>query len=319
MNGSTSRPGGPSTIGSGGAPAEVLAADASSRASGRAPRAHGGSTPALLPLGAREAVRLLTSPAIVGFAAYLVLISGVELLSDPGSGGSISRAALAEITGYVALLMLGPLTYVATHLVASSSRRTRAEAQLSAAPLDPWRRDLGLALGVLLGPAVVATAVALLSDWLARGVVPGSAPGVDNTQPWQWYELAQVPAIVLGAGVFAIVVARWLPFPGSLLLGLVALVVVVIWVGNAPQTTVLSWLTWYVLISWWSDAASYPATASFWHTAYLLGWSAVGLAFVALRHGGPRSPRVVAVVVTLVVVALLGWLQLPEYVNRLGP
>jgi hypothetical protein len=270
----------------------------------------GQARPAVGVLTRTEARRILTSPAIPILLGYLMLVLGVDFLSGGDERAGLShRYALAELLGYVSLLILGPITFVAANLVATSARRSGAHRLLGAAPVDQRRRDLALCGGVLLGPATVGLAVAGLSAWLASGVV--HTPTGDLADHWSWIDLAQVPAIVLGAGVLGVVVARWLPYPGSSLLGLVALVLMTGWLeANGGGWAVRPWLAPYVAIEWWTDEPWASSASPVWHLAYLLSLSSLGVCVVALRQPG-RARWCAAGAVALAAVVVTGLVQLP--------
>ncbi len=262
-------------------------------------------------LGRKEAWRLLTSPAIPLLLGYLVLVMGVDALGGGDDSKPLfNRDALSELLSYVSLLFLGPLTFVATHLLATSSRRSGSERLLVATPVDRRRRDLALCLGVLAGPAMAALAVAGLSALLADGVMTTSG-GTVTANAWSWTDFAQVPAIVLGAGVLGVVVARWLPYPGSLLLSLVVMVLGTGWMVAADGVTAIRpWLAPYVAISWWTDQPWISEGSYAWHLAYLLSLSGIGVCAVGLRRSERRGRWLGAATFALAAVVATGLLQL---------
>jgi hypothetical protein len=263
--------------------------------------------PAIAVLGRKEAWRMLTSPAIPLLLGYLVVVLGVDVITGGGDSTQLSRRAqLAEMSAYVVLLFWGPLTFVAAHLVATSSRRSGSERLLLASPVDRRRRDIGLCLGVVLGPVLAALALTALSAWLATG----TEFTVDSGDVrWSWVDVAQVPAIVLGAGILGIVFARWVYFPGSLLIGFVALVIGTGWLmSGSPE--VRPWLAPYVAIEWWADDGALRGSPG-WHLVYLLGLSALGVCVVALRQPERRTRWLYAGAGAVFVVVTAGLLQLP--------
>lgn len=266
-------------------------------------------------LGRTEAVRILRSPAILLLVGYLVVMVGFETVTaGSGSRGFFSRAAMAEVLATFCILTLGPITFVATHLIASSARRSGSDRLLVATPVDYRRRDLALCLGVLAGPALFGLAVALVAAVVAGG--GRLVPGIDWTWtigPWRWTDVLQVPAIVLGAGILGIVVARWARFPGSLVVGFVALILGTGWLHSSPGAlAVRPWFAPYIAIRWWSDEAVWVLFGSpVWHTAYLFALSGLGVCAVALRHRERRGPWLVAGAVAVALVVTTGLLQLP--------
>lgn len=271
------------------------------------PRARG-----VLPLARREAWRLITSPAILVMGGYFLLIGGVGAVQDWRD--LVDRASLAEFLAYVCLLLLGPVTYISAHLVASSARRSSAGPQLDAAPMDPRRRDLALCLGVLVGPAGVALGLALLGAWVSFGVVFTDPDGTTIVD-WSVTDVAQVPAMVLGAGILGIVVARWLRFPGSLLVGFLGMCALTLWMMAPPMPATRPWFSWFAIISWFSDvdAALTPTGSLVWHALHLVAWSWVGVCAVALRHPEGRRPWLLGLGVGMLMLAGTGVGQLPVW------
>jgi len=269
----------------------------------------------MIALGRTEGMRILRSPAILLLVGYLVVMVGVETVTaGSGSRGFFSRAAMAEVMATFCIFTLGPITFVATHLIASSARRSGSDRLLVATPVDYRRRDLALCLGVLAGPALFA----LLFAGAAAVVAGGGrvVPGIDWTWtigPWRWADVLQVPAIVLGAGILGIVVARWATFPGSLVLGFVALIVGTGWLQASPGAlAVRPWLAPFVAIRWWSNEEVWVLFGSpVWHTAYLFALSGLGVCVVAIRHRERRGRWLVAGAVAVALVVTTGLLQLP--------
>lgn len=261
-------------------------------------------------LGRREAWRMLTSPALAVLGLYFVLVGGVEFVTD---AASLTRAMFAEILEVLLLMFVALVVFPAVHLTATSARRAGADAQLAATPMDELRRDLALCLGVLLGPAAAALVLALLGAWVAGGVVQGPFDE-PQIEPWAITDILQWSAMALGAGILAIVVARWLRFPGSLLVGFVAMVFLTTWtVGEGGAT--LPWFTWYMVEASNSsaDTVLVPTASIAWHTVYLFAWSAVGVCAVGLRKAERRRPWLIAFVLAAAVVVAAGFLQLPPY------
>ena len=272
-----------------------------------------GTSPAapLLPLARREAWRMLTSPALMLMVGYFVLIGGVGAVQDWRE--LLDRAALAEFAAYIGLLLLGPVTFICAHLVATSARRAGASAQLDASSMAGRHRDLALCLGVLIGPATLALGLALAGAWLASGVVVTLNPEAPGVMDWSASDVIQLPALVLGAGILGVVVARWLRFPGSLLVGFIGMCTLTLWMMAPALPAVRPWLSWFAMISWFSDmdAALTPAASMAWHAAYLLAWSWVGVCAVALRHGDGRRAWFLGLGIGVVVLVGTGIAQIP--------
>ncbi len=263
-------------------------------------------------LGRRQAWWLMRSPALVSYAVYgaVIMIVGTVEATAGDAPSPWGRAALAEWTAIYSPFLLGPLTFVAAHLVASSARRSGADLLLAATPVDRRCRDLGLCLGVLAGPAMVALAIAGVSARLAGDGHPGPIDG-GAVGPWLWIDVAQVPAIVLGAGILGIVVARWLTFAGSLFLGFVGMVVVTVWLLAPGATALRGWFAPYVTVTWWNDGDWKLWGSQAWHLAYLLGLSGLGVCALALRQPERRGRWLIAGAVAAAIVVTTGLLQLP--------
>lgn len=266
------------------------------------------SAAAVVALAGREALRLVTSKVWLGLLGYVVLVFGVDSIQGTGIW---SRAALAELIVYILVLYLGPFTFVASHLVATSARRGGAARSLSAVPLDRRRRDLALCLGVLIGMVPVAVGLAGVASWAASG--PARQAATELTTPtFALIDIAQVGAIVLGAGVLGVVVARWLPFAGSLLIGFVAMVaVVVIMTSTESIGADLPWFAPYVAIENVTSGPWIAFGSRGWHLGYLVALSVLGTCVAAVRHPGEgRRPWVVAALLAACAVVATGVLQL---------
>lgn len=257
-----------------------------------------------------EGMRVLRSPAVPILCCYLLLGFGLDGIVSKEGWGSVDRAEIADLIAYLCLLVLGPMTFVATHLVATSTRRSGAERLIAAVPVDKRRRDLGLCLGVLAGPATAALALTAFAAWLATDINPDPARQLD-VEPWSITDIAQIPAIVLGAGILAIVLARWIPLPGSMLVGFVGLLFFTGWMVADGSSVAQHWLAPYVVTQWWFDSEWTVGGSPSWHLVYLLGLSALGVCAVALRQPERRRPWLSASAAVAVLVITAGILQLP--------
>jgi hypothetical protein len=255
-------------------------------------------------LGLREGRRMVLSPALLVMLAVVILIGGVE--SVLGSLAVPTTREAYEIIVFFNALYLGLLIYIAAHLVTSSARRTRAEPQLAASTLTERQRSAGLCLGVLFGPGAVGltlmTVAALLGNRLLATNADGWGP---DEPPLAAVFLVQLALTLIGGGLFAVMWATWLRFPGSLPLGLVALVFGTAWLldgGQGPLYT-WQWFAPYISAPSWFD---HPWTASgshHWHAAYLVGLCALAVCGTMLR---PREHRVRWVGISAAVVVATG-------------
>ncbi len=259
----------------------------------------------MLPLAQREAWRMLTSPALVVVGAYLLLTVGMSSIA----GEHWSRGLAAEFAAIWGIFF-GIAVFPAVHLTATSARRTGAEGQLAAAPQEPLHRDLALCLGVVLGPGLVGLVAALLGKWAAGDGVEDTVNDI-QMQAWTLTDVLQMPALAIGSGILAVVVARWLPFPGSLLIGLFGMVFLTLWVADQGR---FAWFSWFIVSSESvEDSLIAPNGYLAWHTAYLFAWSALGVCAVGVRQAARKRRWVVGFVVAMATVAAAGILQVPPY------
>ncbi len=263
----------------------------------------------MLPLAQREAWRMLTSPALAVVGAYLLVTVGMSSVA----GEHWSRGLVAEFAAIWGIFF-GIAVFPAVHLTATSARRTGAEGQLAAAPQGPLHRDLALCLGVVLGPGLVGLVTALLGKWAAGDGVEDTVNDI-QMQAWTLTDVLQLPALAIGSGILAVVIARWLPFPGSLLIGLFGMVFLTLWVADQGK---FAWLSWFVVSSdSVDDTLVAPGKYLGWHTVYLFAWSALGLCAVGLRQASRKRGWFVAMVLSLAVVVAAGILQIPPYAVEL--
>jgi hypothetical protein len=273
----------------------------------RPPVGRGGRPPTtLFALGRVEARRMLTSPAYAVLLAFIVLSSGGVALTGDVRSWLPTRAEAYDLLQFLLVLYAGLATYVVAHLVSTSARRSGAEVQLAAAPSGERSRIVGLVLGLLMGPvAVVAVLLAGLA-WLGNDVRLAS-----GQSPLNGAQLVQVALMVLGGGAFGILVATWLRFPGSLLLGFFTLVFATGWLGGdaAVYAGWLPLLVPFVTASDWFDAVPLTGAVHAWHTVYLLGLCGLGVVAAALHDPARRLPWFAAGSVVLVVTAVAATAQ----------
>lgn len=282
---------------------------------GRVVVGEGVAAAGLLSLARREAWRMLTSPAVAVLGLYFVLVGGVEFVNDVSS---LTRAMVAEVLEVLLLMFVALVIFPAVHLTATSARRAGADAQLAASPMDTLRRDFALCLGVLLGPAALTLAFALLGAWAAAGVVQGPFDE-PQIEAWAVTDVLQWPAMALGAGILAVVVARWLRFPGALLVGFFGMIFLTSWALGQGGATI-PWLSWYAVTpSLASNTVFVPSSSIAWHTAYLFAWSALGVCAVGLRQSERKGRWLIAFAIVAALVAATGHLQLPPSAVLLNP
>jgi hypothetical protein len=246
------------------------------------------------PLAGREAWRIVRHPIYLAMLLYFVLLGGVQA----AGGGLSGRETVRELLLVVGLLWFGPATFFATHLVASSARRSHAESQLAAAPTTAYARTLATCLGVL-GPTAAAAAFAAIV-W----VVEHAGGSLDHAQGPG--ELAVIPLCTLGGGLLGVAVAQWMPWPGAPLIVLFALIA---WVVAVMDRGELQWTApWTMSRAYYKDAQLAPGSPA-WHAAYLLGLSLLAAVVALLRHPTRRRPLLALGAVVFVVTLVAGWVQ----------
>lgn len=262
-------------------------------------------------LGVREGRRMLLSPALLLMLAVVVLIGGVESLA---SNLSLPTAREAhDVIVFFSALYLGLLMYIAAHLVTSSARRTRAEPQLAASALTERQRSAGLCLGVLFGPGALGLTLMAGAAMLGSTVTATNADGWGPDEPpLATIFLVQLALTLIGGGLFAVMWATWLRFPGSLPIGFVALVFGTVWFLADDRTPLYTW-PWfapYITAPSWFD---HPWTANgshYWHTAYLVGLCALAVCATMLKPREHRARWIGITGVVLAATAAAGALQL---------
>jgi hypothetical protein len=251
----------------------------STLAVGAAPAIHRRTVPSVVVLGWREARRMILSPVFAVYA-FLVLVNGVGVSFD----ASFDRAAFYEGLTYFLALYLGLMTYMSAHLVTSSARRTGAEAQLDATAMGTRWRSGGLCIGVIFGPGLLAVFLVGVLALLGNGIVSAS-----GSAPMSSVELGQLALTVVGGGLFGVMWATWLRFPGSLPLGLVVLVIGTVALNSPAREPMGAW-PWfmpYIASPGFFDGESWPLQGSqAWHAAYLVGLCALAVCATMLRHRG---------------------------------
>jgi len=246
-------------------------------------------------LARREASRILRHPVYLVLLVYFMVIAGLE----GSASGFQERDLVREVASTLGLLWIGPATFFAANLVASSARRAHAESQLAAAPTTGQARTLATCLGVL-GPTAVAAGIAG-ALWLAEHV-GGTMSAAQGAA-----ELAAIPLFALGGGLLGVAVAQWLHWRG------------------APLTVMFALIAWVVVVSgrgglrWtapWSVAPQYfgdipPAGSHSWHAGYLLGLGLLAAVAAVLRYPSHRRPLLALGAAIGIATLAAGWAQLP--------
>ena len=263
-------------------------------------------------LGAVEARRMLRHPAYPIALLYPGAFA-VSAVAHHEGGPPGNFVFLVVFLGL--FIAYAPVTLVAANRVAITPYARRVRDPFDGAPVDDRQRTIAVILGLLRGPATVALlgvpALVVLGE-LTTADTPVRSDAVYQRTA---LEYLQLPALVLGAGLLGIAVARWLPKPGAL-----PLVAIVLWLGTIGMTEMsptdeVHGRTWFALWPVWGDGAAgmlprQPLDQEMWHLTYLLGLGVLAGIAALLRTRGPRRGLWLAAGVTAAVTALASWLQL---------
>jgi hypothetical protein len=203
-----------------------------------APAASSGQT--LAALAWADARRFARHPLfLVGFGAWVVI------LAVKAWNHAVVTVGLEDPTTFVAFLV-GVFGFVVAHRLTTALRRTGDLADT--APVSSQRRTLALCLACLVpmaaGVAITLAFVVFGSLW------PPSLPG--GHVAWFGYEpdltvwailIGDVVLACLGGPLLGVAVARWAPFRGSALLGMVLLLFTVMSAASLPSP-------WYAVAPW---------------------------------------------------------------------
>jgi hypothetical protein len=168
----------------------------------------------VLALARSETPRLLRHPLVLAsFVASAVLVWWTFRAEAPVLDRDSVRLAGLFLPVAAAVLM-------ASHGIASRSRRRRPAELLESLPTDADRRVLGEFLAVVgpIGVTVVIVGAGMV--FLAVGEPIGR---------WQWGELAAAPAMVVLACALGVVLAQWLPHRVTPVIVVVALAYLQAW------------------------------------------------------------------------------------------
>jgi len=260
----------------------------------------------LLVAGLKEAKRMLRSPAYLLIFGFLILTGGVESIQD-GVDRLLDPAIFYEMVIYYSGLWIGLVTYLAAHLVTSSARRTGADQQLGSSPVDERGRGLAMCIGVVLGPFVVIVGLLVCAAILASNT-DVSTP--DGLAPFSIVELTQLALSIVGGGIFGVVLATWLRFPGSLILGFIFLVFSTLMIiGSGDVSDVTPWLAWTATAPSWIDSPWALTGSQTWHAAYLAGMCGLGVCAVAMKQREGRRPWLIASACALALTVAAALLQ----------
>ena len=257
----------------------------------------------LLALGIREARRMLLSPVYLVTFGFIAATTGLETATGGPAVRFPSVTDIYDLGIFLLTLYSGLLTYAVAHLVTSSSRRSGADSQLGALPTTERSRTIALCIGVLLGPGLVVSGFLIGLALLGNGI-DSYAPG---EPPIGAVGLAQIGLCVVGGGVFGVLMATWLRFPGSLPLGLVCLVMTVVWLAAAGDSIpILRWLAPWVTFAQWVDESWTTMGSQSWHLLYLAGLCSLAICGALLHQRAGRGGWLGVTAVVLLGTAVAG-------------
>lgn len=184
--------------------------------------------------------------------------------------------------------MLGLLVLA---LSATVGGRDREHEVLASLPVSPRVRLRGFTVTLLIAALAVYVLVTVQRMNLRGGTYDALLPG-----PW---ELAQPSLMLLGGGLFGLLIARLLPVWAAVP---VAVVTAVMWTGVLTGSE--NWAMLAPLIEWVQYNEDNPQSTALvsgslaWHNAYLSGLCLLGVIAAQLREPGPRRGLLVAGVAT---------------------
>ena len=256
------------------------------------------SLPTLLALARADARRFARHPLFLFGVVVLLLMLGFGIATR-------SVVTVSAVEGLVfPAFLLGVFGFVVAHRLTTSLRRSGDLADTS--PTGQQRRTIALCLACLVP---MAAGVATISALVVFGAVwpPESIPAGQRVA-WFGHEptvdmlaalVATLPLAALGGPLLGVAVARWAPFRGSALLGVVILVIGAAY-GDALPTP------WFTISPWFNFMAGDYHDGQY-HTTWLRGgveplWSCgyyaalCGLAVVTalLRDNANRRPLLLA-------------------------
>jgi hypothetical protein len=250
-------------------------------------------------LAAREGWLIVRHPlhlAGVGLALYAVLQIPAHM---------DSRAAYFDYPNAV-IMYEGVLTFFAAHLCATRPARSRAAGWLDATVTCRASRTTAMCLATLAPFAVACLLLAVLDPVIAVRAARSSDPGT--------LRLLGSAICVLGAGLLAVAVSRWLRFLGAGVVVMVALVAACAWIGQRDNHELLQplidWATWEGTTANGPFIGVKPGSPG-WHLLYLSGWTTLALCAALLAHRRWRYPVLLAAAGAAVLTVVAGFAQLP--------
>ena len=208
-------------------------------------------------------------------------------------------------TLFIALL-IGVFGFIVAHRLTTSLRRTRDLA--TTAPVDSQQRTLALCLACL----VPATAGVLVAVFMLVTAAIWTPVGDPVTAHVAWFRddsamdvlatlIAMGPVAALGGPLLGVAVARWAPFRGSALIGVVTLV----FLTALPSESASPWRllsAWPILVDEHTATENGPVVRSefvphvepIWALLYLLCLCGLAVVAALLRDPGHRRRLLIA-------------------------
>lgn len=253
-------------------------------------------TSTLLTLARADARRFARHPLFIFGAGFLGVL-GVVALFQPSTGPS-------PMAGTVLIaFFLGVFGFVVAHRLTTSLRRSGD--LVGTLPVGDRQRTAALCLACLV-PTAVATLVVVYM--LIEGAV-WPPEGIPASKPVAWFAdepdldilaalIAMGPVAALGGPLLGVAVARWAPFRGSALVGVVLLVF-----GTAmPSEAASPWRAippWSVLADEFVDengrlnsSSMVPDVSPEWYLGYALCLCGLAVVAALLRDPVNRRPLV---------------------------
>jgi hypothetical protein len=198
--------------------------------------------PTLLALARVEARRFARHPLFLFGTGTVAVLAVIQLVQQSGGGGSPIGAVV------VIAFLVGVFGFVVAHRLTTSMRRTADLA--GTAPLGRQQRTAALCLACLVPFAVgcLTTAFMLVTQivWPPVGIPASAHVASFRDEPdlaLVTAVLAMAPVATLGGPLLGVAVARWAPFRGSALVGVVTLLFVCAADGDAAHP-------WNLLAPW---------------------------------------------------------------------
>ncbi len=254
--------------------------------------------PTLLALARADARRFARHPLFLFGAACLLLMLGFGIATR-------SVVTVSAVEGLVApAFLLGVFGFVVAHRLTTSLRRSGELADIS--PTGQQRRTIALCLACLVpmaaGVVTVAALVVFGAVWPPESNPPGLRVawfGDEPTIDMLAALVAALPLAALGGPLLGVAVARWAPFRGSALLGMVILVIGAAY-GDALPTPWFTMSPWFNFMDGAYSEGQYHSTwlrggvHPLWSCGYYASLCGLAVVTALLRDNTNRRPLLLA-------------------------